>query len=186
MALNLHSCKTPHTEGMASPAEWSFLFPITDRLQSCGPSCFQDQKEPVLPLVWGGSARTEEVWEGSRSQAVPAITALVFLPQHLPPLETTNYRVLVTEWWSWAGACSWAKSINMIMNTKQNVKNGWKNRCYWCFWQASAAVAEAGASRGKSFGGNWWQQGQEFLFVLFLQAFQETLSNFISRKNTVK
>lgn len=95
-------------------------------------------------------------------------------------------RVLVTEWWSWAGACSWAKSINMIMNTKQNVKNGWKNRCYWCFWQASAAVAEASASRGKSFGGNWWQQGQEFLFVLFLQAFQETLSNFISRKNTVK
>lgn len=67
--------------------------------------------------------------------------ALAFLPQH--PFSFGTHKLpslaLVTEWWSWAGACSWAKSIKVIMNTKQNLKNDWKNCSYWYFWQPSAA-----------------------------------------------
>lgn len=63
------------------------------------------------------------------------ICRLLHLSQHSSSF--VNHKlpswVSMTEWWSWAGGHSWAESIKVIMNTKQNLKNEWENCCCWYF-----------------------------------------------------
>lgn len=102
---------------MAGPAE--------HRFQLWRPSWPQDQKGTTLLLLCGDPAMTED---SGREGALRLCCWILFafLPQH--PSSSGNHKlpswILVTEWWSWACACSWAKSIKVIMNTKQNLKNG--------------------------------------------------------------